>query len=109
MVWTFLPLIPGEFEAMIKNCMLALHAIQMDVCLPDTAASKNDNFSLKLYRLLSKISFAVVTIFQLYELLIVIILTRNNGDLNMYFYNAVSIFAAIINQIVFVELLFSVW
>jgi hypothetical protein len=61
MVWSFLPLILGEIEVMIKNCMLALHAIQMDVCFPDAIASKNDNFSLKLYRLLIKISFGVVT------------------------------------------------
>lgn len=27
MVLTFMPLIPGEFEAVIKNCLLALHYI----------------------------------------------------------------------------------
>jgi len=27
MVFTFMPLIPGEFEAIIKNCLLALHYI----------------------------------------------------------------------------------
>ena len=62
MVWTFLPLIPGEFEGMIKNCMLVLHIVQMDVCFPVTAVCKNENFSLKMYRLLLKISFGVATL-----------------------------------------------
>ena len=89
--------------------MLALHVIQMDVCLPDTVASKNDNFSLKLYRLLIKISFGVVTMFQLYEFFYVLIWKRNDEVLFMYYYNAVSIYSAFINQIVFVELLFTIW
>ncbi len=62
MVWTFLPLIPGEFEAMIKNCMLALHIIQMEVCLPESDTDSSKAFSLKMYRLLLKISFGVVAL-----------------------------------------------
>jgi hypothetical protein len=36
MVFTFMPLIPGEFEAIIKNCLLALQYLQTEICLDNT-------------------------------------------------------------------------
>ena len=43
MVLTFMPLIPGEFEAVIKNCLLALHFVQLDVCLDEKPGDRAED------------------------------------------------------------------
>lgn len=62
MVFTFMPLIPGEFEAIIKNCILALHYVQMEICLDDTNNKSEEDVKLKIYRLLMRVTLGFVVV-----------------------------------------------
>ena len=98
MVFTFMPLIPGEFEAVIKNCLLALHYMQMDMCLDrDESSQGGESKRLKFYKLLLRITFWFVIVLQSFEFFYIILIKRSNEVLYLYYHTLVSVFAALVN------------